>query len=401
MSIATSLCSSPAASLAALGELFAWADELWLAYAWATSNAGQAKHWAALPLSKVKRAIIGTQFAQTEPAALRTFIDCGDGILKVVEDTGGVFHPKVVVGFRRGTVRALVGSSNFTSGGFGGNTELNVLMEGPATDATVGEVVGFLNDQWTHPRAFQPDEDWLLRYERAYETRPRPKPVPRGIKARMLVRSVDDLDIEWKDFYSLIEQQERRTLSNGYEIHVFDHPDASYLQEIETCHESFRRHPTFAQMPLADRKYVAGFGGTSGYFGSMRGAGNYKNMIIERPSEIGSLLDAVREDGVPTDVELTTYLAGATALHGVSFATATRLLIAKRPDRFVSVNGASRGRIKEVFGSVPATPERYLQLLKRIWAMPWFDSTEPDAAHERRVWRARVAILDAVMYDAT
>ena len=45
--------------------------------------------------------------------------------------------------------------------------------------------------------------------------------------------------------------------------------------------------------------------------------------------------------------------------------------------------------------------EHHHQPVKRIWSMPWFNSAEPDDAHERRVWRVRVAILDAVMYDAT
>ena len=55
MSVAIRLCTSPTASLAALSELFTWADEVWLAYAWATSSGGNATHWKAMPLAKVKR----------------------------------------------------------------------------------------------------------------------------------------------------------------------------------------------------------------------------------------------------------------------------------------------------------------------------------------------------------
>ena len=100
-------------------------------------------------------------------------------------------------------------------------------------------------------------------------------------------------------------------------------------------------------MPPADRKFVAGFGGTSGYFGSMRGAGNYKNMVIERPEEIGPILDGVLLKGQPTDSQIIKYLDCATAIHGVKSLRRRRLLIAKRPDLFLSVNGASRGRIKD------------------------------------------------------
>ena len=401
MGTALRVCSSPAASLAALTELFKWAGELRLAYAWATSNGGYAAHWKALPLPKVKQATIGIQFAQTEPAALRTLLGCAPGVLKVVEDTSGVFHPKVIVGLRGAESRALVGSSNFTNGGFSGNTELNVLIEGLAGEAPLDEILAFVDQQWKHPRAFEPSEVWLRRYEKAYESRPRPKPVPKNgtAKAKVLISADTDLDIEWEGYYALIEQQERRMLSSGYVIHVFDHPDSSYLQEIEKCQESFRRYSKFEDIPLEDRKFVAGFGGTSGYFGRMVGAGFFKNMIIERPEEIGASLDAIPLKGQPTDAQVLKYLDAATALNGVSFATATRLLIAKRPDVFLSLNRASRDRIRQVFGTAPTTPGAYLRLLKRIWSIRWFRSPEPDSEHERRIWRVRVAVLDAVMYE--
>jgi HKD family nuclease len=396
------VCSSPAASLKALEDLCSWGSELRLTYAWATSNEGRAAHWKVLPLDKVKQATVGIQFAQTEPAALRALLACGPGVLKVVEDTGGVFHPKVIVALRGAEARALIGSSNFTHGGFSGNTELNVLVEGPAAVAPLDEVLAFVGQQWTHPRAFVPSEEWLTRYERAYEKRPSLKPLPKHDRAeeRLLVHTETDLDISWDDYYALIEQQERRSLSNGFEIHVFDHSQGSYLQEVERCQELFRAHSRFEEMPLEDRKFVAGFGETSGYFGRMGGAGNYKNMIIQRPGEIGPILDAIPSKGRPTDDQVVDYVDAASRIQGVSLATATRLLVAKRPDLFLSVNRASRDRIREVFGTAPNGAARYLALLHRIWLMPWFTAPEPDNEHGRRVWRVRVAILDAVLYDA-
>lgn len=405
MTCSVRVCSS--ASLATLVDLFSWADELRLAYAWATSRDGQAPHWKALPLDKVTRATIGIQFAQTEPAVLRALLDVDDAVLKVVDDTGGVFHPKVVVGIQGANIRALVGSSNFTTGGFSGNTELNILLSGPATDPAIREVVEFVDQQWKHPRAFVPNEDWLTRYERAYESRPRPKPVPKpaGPRDKVLIRTAEDLDIEWPDYFALIQQQERRSLSNGYTIHVFDHQDGSYLQEIEACQAAFRQFPKFEKMPLEQRKFVAGFGGTSGYFGRMVGAGNFKSMIIRRPEEVGRLLDAIPTSGIPTDPQVLAYLRGVKGLSSpngrsfMGFGTATRLLIAKRPDVFLSLNSASQDRIRDVFGAAPRDDDKYLQLLRRIWSTPWFRSPEPDDEHQRRIWRVRVAVLDAIMYD--
>lgn len=348
------------------------------------------------------QATIGIHFAQTEPAVLRALLGCGVGILKVIEDTGGVFHPKVIVGIRGRDVRALIGSSNFTAGGFSGNTELNVLIEGISSQASVNEVLSFVTRQWMHPRAFEPDKEWLARYELAYENRPLPTPVPKGNSstAKVVIRQATDLDLDWADYYALIAQQERRLLSNRYEIHVFDHEDQSYLQESEQCQSAFRRYPSFEKMPLDERKFVAGFGGTSGYFGRNGGAGNFKKMIRERPGDIAPLLNAVPLNGHPSDTQILKYLTGAIAIYGVNLATATRLLIAKRPDLFLSVNGANRNQLKAVFGQAPTRPDSYLRLLKRLWSTPWFQSREPAAEDERRIWRVRVAILDAVMYDA-
>lgn len=398
MPATSTVCSSPSESLDALVSICAWAEDLFLAYAWVTSGNGQAAHWRALPLDKIRRAIIGIQFAQTEPRALRSLVALGGEVTRVIDDTGGVFHPKLIIGRKGHGLRALIGSSNLTSGGFSGNTELNLLLEGTIDEEPLKDFLTFVETQWTHPRAFVPDEDWLVRYEGAYAKRPAPKPV-RVPPEKIVINSADDLDIDWSDYFRLIEQQERRMLSSGAQIHVFDHEEASYLQEIEQCQQLVARHPVFAKMPLDERKFVAGFGGSSGYFGRMAGAGSFMNMVIERPEEVGPLIDAIPLTGPVTEAQARKYLAGAMAIYRVKLGAATRLLIAKRPDLFLPVNGASVDRIKRVFGSAPRSAAQYIALMDRIWAMPWFNSDQPTDAHQLRVWRVRVAILDAVMYE--
>ncbi len=60
----------------------------------------------------------------------------------LVEHTdGSIFHPKVYAVRHGRTWRALVGSSNGSSGGFGLNLEANLLIEGPETDPEVSEVL--------------------------------------------------------------------------------------------------------------------------------------------------------------------------------------------------------------------------------------------------------------------
>jgi hypothetical protein len=174
----TKLIPSTAAALEALSALTEWAEQLDLAYAWASSATGSAAHWKALPLKKVRRAVVGTHFAQTEPFVLRQL--SGRGTLRVFADADGVFHPKVIFGRTGTTARALIGSSNFTSNGFGGNTELNVLISGATFDHILTEIQNFIDGLWNAPEAFTPNEEWLTRYEGIYAKRPYPPDVPKG-----------------------------------------------------------------------------------------------------------------------------------------------------------------------------------------------------------------------------
>lgn len=68
--------TSTSDTLKAFRKLAAWADELHLAYAWASSGQGGSAHWNALPLDKVARAVVGIQSFGTEP---RCGSDSGNG----------------------------------------------------------------------------------------------------------------------------------------------------------------------------------------------------------------------------------------------------------------------------------------------------------------------------------
>ncbi len=167
-----SVLASPATTNAALADVAAWADTLDLAYAWVSSSGGSAAHWNALPLDRVRRAIIGIHFAQTEPYVLRKLHE--HAVLRVIADTGGVFHPKLLIGVAGNNARAIVGSSNLTTGGFAGNTEVNVLLSGSIKHDVFKQLLEFVQEQWTHPRSFVPDDKWFDEYERLYKRRPKP-----------------------------------------------------------------------------------------------------------------------------------------------------------------------------------------------------------------------------------
>jgi HKD family nuclease len=396
------ICASTADTLDALKKLTSWATEVYLAYAWASSDGGNAAHWKLLSTVKVKRAVIGIQFASTEPMILRRFARLGGDVLRVVEDVNGVFHPKCIAGIRDDEAAALFGSSNFTNGGFAGNTELNVYVRGPKDEAPLCDLLGFIEEHWGHPRSCSPDEEWFGRYEDAYKKRARPTPLlrPRRRVSRP-VSEASDLDVGWSAFVELISGQERRALANGYQIHVFDHPEGSYLEMIEHCQQTFARYDSLDLMPLDERSYVAGFAPESGYFGSTRAAGNFKHIINKSPQVLSAALDRVHLSGTVSEQTVRTFLESACKIPGVALATATRLLVVKRPDLFFSPNSANRERLQAVFGIAPTREPGYLDLLGRIWQMPWFTAREPDDRTERRIWKARVALIDAILYDVS
>lgn len=385
--------------LAALRELAAWADEIDFAYAWASSGGGKAAHWRAVPHGKLRRVIVGVHFAQTEPHALRVLAGY-PGVLKVVEDTAGVFHPKVMVGVRGTEARAIVGSSNFTEGGFSGNTELNLLLHGSSSEGPLADILRFIELQWSGPRSFTPDAAWFDRYELAYAERPTPPRLPRPRGEEEIVRDIADLDVAWRRYYELIAAQERRTLANGAEIHVFDHVEDSYLEEAERCRAAFARESSFAAMPLDDRKLVSGWGDSAGYFGRMSAAGDFMQRVRMEPESIGTFLDLIPLEGpIPREVAQRC-IDGLLSLHRVGIGAATRLLCIKRPDLFIPINNANEHRVRAVFGSFPRSARTYLDLHERIWSLEWVNAPRPADVTEQRVWAARVALLDALLYEA-
>lgn len=385
-------------TLQALRDIADWAEDLYLAYAWISSGGGKAEHWQALPLEKIRQAVVGIQFAQTDPEALKQLARRANR-LKVINDPDGVFHPKVILGVKGREGKALLGSSNFTVGGFSGNTELNVLLTGFIDAPPLADVLAFINAQWQSVRAFQPDIAWILEYSDVHNKRPKPPRVP-SKKPATTINTKSELNIPWSSYFRLLAEQERRTLAYGDDLRIFDHPKGSYLQEVENCRAAFEAHASFADMPLDDRQLVAGWGSrTYGWFGRMGAAGEFKKMTAKTPQVIAEHLDKIPLQGTVSEDLLKTYLTGILKVRRTGIATVSRLLTVKRPDLFLSCNHANEDCIKQVFGFIPRTYKHYLELHRQIWSFPWFKSPRPDGVDEYRVWQARVALLDALLYE--
>ena len=97
-----------------------------IAVAWASTGFGAfsvLKRYS----RKIETMVVGTHFFQTHPAFIAAFST--DPKVTFVKNTDELFHPKVYF-FERlgGAWECIVGSPNFTHGGFGTNDEMAVLV---------------------------------------------------------------------------------------------------------------------------------------------------------------------------------------------------------------------------------------------------------------------------------
>lgn len=213
----------------------------------------------------------------------------------------------------------------------------------------------------------------------------------------ILIENAEQLNVGWSAFVSLLREQERLWRKHHVDITVFG--ANSYLAEARRCTEAFENYGSLHSMDLPERALVGGWLRGYRYFGNMSAAGRYMGIVKQTPARIDALLDQIPLHGTVEETRARAYLDGVTAMQGISLVgTATRLLVAKRPDTFLGLTSANRDGIKRVFGRSPKQVDTYLDLLRRIWGFPWYQAPCPQDAEEQDVWKGRVALLDAFVF---
>lgn len=380
-----------------LAELFSWADTVDMAYAWATSRAGKANHWSNIDLRKLRKVVVGTQFAQTEPWLLKrlhthtsSHPEC---TFHIVVRGGGTFHPKLAVGRKGGKVRVLIGSSNLTEGGFSLNTELNVLLRLEATSVHARAIDDFLDK--CMDKGAPLDLRWLETYEQDYKKRPRPNGWVQG--GRWHIEAIEDIELDWDSYVKALFSQEGRPLGDGVLLSLF-HPERSYFAELDRMAPVVAAKPRFQDWSESERMSALGLKPASGYLGRMKRASMAIHLVRTQPEVVGRFLDDVPKSGpVPIDV-FVRVIDGLMDIPDIGIGVATRLLAAVRPDLFLPVNNASQDELTRLFGMQVKQPQHYLQLMNRIWSTPWFQSPRPSDKQQARLWDNRAALLDALIY---
>lgn len=369
------------------------------AVAWASSSAPSFK-LLMQQQSKLAQLTVGTHFYQTDPEFIAAFIEHSNA--KFVLNPSGVFHPKLYY-FERGDGRwdCVVGSPNFTQAAFTSNSESAVwISQEDAGDVEAHkEILSALNRYRNLGRSVTPEDleayrkVWARQQERLSSlsgTYENPK------HSRRAPRSPLDVPIfkeSWEQYFNTVKEDTKHTTDGR-------------LAVLEEAARLFREHGRFSDIDDDGRRGIAGFGRTDEFdwlwFGSMQGAGYFKQAVNQNNARLSNALDRIPLTGKVDRADFDAFVElFCSAFEGSGMATATRLLALKRPDYFVCLSSKNRKHLCKAFG-IPmnvALGDYWSTVIARILDSNWWNDPEPDDDLERRIWRSRAAFLDVRFYS--
>lgn len=379
-----------------------------VAVAWASANF-DASELLLECRTKMERLIVGTHFFQTDPAFLERFLD--DSKARFILKPDGVFHPKLYF-FSHGSGHweCLIGSPNFTKGGFGGNEEIAILISDTDSDGAnaLSDVSHRLETYWVAARPISAldlelyRKRWKIRQpllRRLHGTFGDPQNVEEGDGGRD-PSVVNDLTLDWKDFFQqVLQEPDRQSAGRSTD---------ERLKVIRAAKALFATHATFGDIDRDGRRRIAGLEAGDGinflWFGSMVGAGVFQQAINNNNEHFARALDLIPNVGsVSRDAYLAYVvefkLAFPNGRDGIG--TASRLLTMKRPDYFLCLDARNKDRLTREFGIKKSIgyEDYWDSIIERIQDAPWWNAPPPAPGIEREVWESRAAFLDALYYD--
>jgi hypothetical protein len=353
--------------------------------------------------NSIRRMVVGIHFYQTHPDFIAEFLDHENVRFQMNPD--GVFHPKLYL-FEgdEGRWEAIIGSANFTASGLSVNSEAAVLIgqDDLGAEEAHGQIIASIDGYWESAKVIRPAEldayraIWSRQQTRLSKLSGRysnPK-AGAGSKARSPL-DVPLFVMSWVEYYGRVRDDKQ-------------HSAEGRLAVLEEAARLFRTHGRFAQISQEGRKGIAGFGQSEGldwlWFGSMKGAGYFKEAVNRNDPHLSDALDEIPLDGPVTRRDYEGYIRHfglAFPKGGGGVATATRLLAMKRPDYFLCLDSKNLAQLCDAFGISKSVgyPEYWDAVVDRLADSVWWNVDVPEGEMERRVWRCRAAFLDVLFYE--
>ena len=364
------------------------------------------------------RAIVGTAGNATCPDALEELYEITNGDLRLILGGSPLFHPKLYLFSRPANGRvgshAWVGSANFTNAGFGGHAGANeeIIVEtgpGKTTDA----LVAWFQERWCRCPTDRSVQEMIREYTEIRKRNPL-DPDFRTLVSGEVSRRSDLLDDAHRprtlhEYQQALRKCEEMLRGEEKNWGVLDPQGRSYMKVISERQKLLLGEARWWQLDR-ESQFLRLKGGASrgdshwwGLLGRMtRG---HEKAVRDHEDRIRPILDKVvsADDTEFPDVGVVA-MQELTSIDNVAYGTATLLLTLARPDRLLSLNGASQrayGRLSGMSHSTLGKPQNYRRLLQWLYAQPWYaESPPPDRAWEG-IWRFRAALVDAFVYEPT
>lgn len=379
-------------------------DYYWLT-AWASVNS---KAFEKLDKNrdKIKQIVVGLHFYQTHPDFIERFLDLKS--VRYIKQPEGTFHPKMFLFYNSKTDwEILIGSANFTHAAFKLNTEVSTLITSNdfTTNLTVSEVFEIINSVWADSNSF--DKLELEAYRKIWiNNRPKINSLSGKYGNRTKnkksnnkpIYQVPVANMDWKAFMEKVYNDQYHSLD-------------SRLKVLNIAKSLLEKVDSFNELQDDERKFIAGIPNKLkvdsdvdwGYFGSMKGAGIYKNKIAENDMNISNALDEIPLSGQITKIHYQRFLEFyKKTFDGNYLGTATRLLAMKRPDVFVCLDSKNKSALCKDFDIVQSglDYDRYWdEIIERIYDSQWWVNPKPTNKREKNVSNSRAAFLDSIYYE--
>ena len=348
------------------------------------------------------RVVAGVAFFQTHPEGIRWFID-NDADIRIFENGGVVFHPKIYLFQKPKGFALFVGSSNFTNSGFTKNQETNCLIEGTYTKTPPRNLIAArgLIESWRKDAvSFVPSHEWLRRYRAKYRNvakrhRNQGTPSPQIVDEKTPDASWIEV-ADWSIYYREVAARLANLGGGKQHHHILDLAS----ERIPTPWR--RRYFNDAE----NRRIIAGYR-PYGWLGHVGANGDFRRILAngteaEQTTIVQSINAAAGLESPVRSGLLERHLNSLVA-KGPSMNVWSRLLCLVRPDLYCTIASKS---VRRNLSAVFHIPQRrivrvdgYMELLATIHACPWFNSPRPNNTTEALAWERRVALLDAVFYE--
>lgn len=387
-----------------LEQLIADHDEIHIAVAWGYN--GNLADCLLRNKNKFSSVTFGLAFCQTDPDLIDRLIGVKNAF--VADGNKGTFHPKLYY-FRTGDVaEAIVGSSNFTTGGMDRNWEASVHIKG-AWDSPFFKQTRDCLESYAELRKVVTKhlaESYRLQFDAAKSLKKPKSPVLPGPGTPAAQLNSPLVKMRWGDYVTAVK-------ASPY--HNID----ARLNLLRECQIMFASVKSFADLSNNQWKAIAGvigkkqqvdaglYGYDWGWFGSMKGMGDFANRIAEQDSFLARAVDCIPRHGDITKAQYEGFcenflqaFKNSSRIGGVP--TATRLLAMKRPDTFVCVSKPNLVGLSDALAFPKTTLDLvnyWDRVVEPMRVSPWYNAPRPTGKYAE-LWDGRAAMLDAIYYDA-